>query len=60
MLFGMPIEEAVAALTGYATLLGMVAGVFVRAGRILQKLEDHERRLKNLERASFGRIVPGE
>ena len=50
MLFGMPIEEGVAALAGYAALFGMVARLLVKVGRVLEQVENHERRLARLER----------
>jgi type II secretory pathway component PulJ len=59
MLFGMPIEEGVAALAGYAALLGMVARVLVKVGRILERVDNHERRLARLERATGLSSTPG-
>jgi hypothetical protein len=48
-MFGLSPEELAVAAAAWASLGAGIVGVFIRCGRILQRLEDHERRIENLE-----------
>lgn len=48
-MFGLTPEELAVAAAAWASLAGGIAGVFIRAGRILARLDNHEARLEVLE-----------
>lgn len=48
-MFGLSPEELALASAAWATLAGGIAGVFIRVGRVLARLDDHERRIEILE-----------
>lgn len=56
-MFGLSPEELALAVSAWATLAGGVVAVFVRVGRVLERIDGHERRIENLERAVAGRVL---
>ena len=48
-MFGFTPEEVALACAAWASLAGGVAAVFIRVGRVLARLDDHERRIENLD-----------
>lgn len=51
-MFGLTPEELAVAAAAWASLAGGVLGVFVRAGRILERLSMQEERIARLERVA--------
>lgn len=48
-MFGLTPEELAVAAAAWASIAGGVLGVFVRAGRILERLTMHDERIARLE-----------
>lgn len=48
-MLGLSPEELALAVGAWASLAGGVAAVFIRVGRVLARLDDHERRIEILE-----------
>lgn len=58
-MFGLSPEELAVAAAAWASIAGGVLGVFVRAGRILERITMQEERIARLERA-VGLPVPSQ